>query len=274
MNYKMVVFDLDGTMLNDSKEIDNYTIKYLNELYEKGIEIIIATGRNYYEAKELTKHLKFNKIIMANNGCMVRNSLNDQILCEKYLNYNTFYNIYTEGKKLGLHPIIHVNEYFNNYDIVLEYNVNNEKYLGYMENKERRFRIKDFNNNFDKILSVCYLGEYETLKNFEKSMIDKYSNTFNSTCASNFSRRSLLEFLNENGCKWKAIIEYAKTKDIEKNEIITIGDDNNDLEMIINSGLGIAMKNGAERVKKCADIITTYDNNESGAIKELKKIFT
>ena len=78
--------------------------------------------------------------------------------------------------------------------------------------------------------------------------------------------------MNPLGCKWLSLSEYAKEKDIAKEEIITIGDDNNDAEMIKNAGCGIAMKNASEGVKQVADIITEKDNNESGLSFELRKI--
>lgn len=274
MKYKMVVFDLDGTLLDNKKEINDYTAEIIEKIYNRGIIIIIATGRNYYEAKLLTEKLRINKIIMANNGCIVRNTLTEEVIYEKYLDYNTFIKIYDEGKKQSLHPIIHVNEYYNNYDIVIEHDIANDNYLGYMKNKNKRYKIIDFKNHiFNNILSVCYLGDYEKLEKFENEMKCKYGSLFNSTCARNLNIRALLEYMNKNGCKWKSIKEYAQSKGIKPEEIVTIGDDNNDIEMIINSGLGIAMKNGTHKIKEAADIISQYDNNNYGVAVEIKKIF-
>lgn len=83
---------------------------------------------------------------------------------------------------------------------------------------------------------------------------------------------ALLEIMNPLGDKWLSLLEYAKDKGIDKSEIIAIGDDNNDIEMIKNSGCGIAMKNGSQYVKKVADIISEKDNNQSGVAHELKKL--
>lgn len=83
---------------------------------------------------------------------------------------------------------------------------------------------------------------------------------------------ALLEIMNPLGCKWLSLQEYAKQKGIKDSEIIAIGDDNNDIQMIKNAGCGIAMKNASEQVKKVADIITEKDNNESGLAFELRRV--
>jgi len=103
--------------------------------------------------------------------------------------------------------------------------------------------------------------------------LKKYPDTYSSFTSRNLKIRALLEFLDVKGCKWEGIKRYAKSKDIIPDEIISIGDDNNDVELIKNSGLGIAMKNGTEEVKKSADKITNFDNNSDGVIKELRNYF-
>lgn len=274
MKYKIVVFDLDGTLLNDNKQIDISTIEILKDLNDKGIKTIIATGRNYFEAKNLTKKLDFKKIIMANNGCIVRDSVTDKIIYEKYLEYNTFVKIYEEGIKRGLNPVIHINEYNNGYDIVIELETNNENYFGYISGNNRRFKIVNVKDkSYDNILSVCYLGEYDKLGEFEKKMKDDIGSTFNSICSQNLKIKALLEYMNVNGCKWKSIKEYAKSNNINPDEIVAFGDDNNDINMVMNSGLGIAMKNGTKKIKEVADIVSTFDNNDLGVKYEIEKIF-
>ena len=83
---------------------------------------------------------------------------------------------------------------------------------------------------------------------------------------------ALLEIMNPLGNKWLSLKEYAQKKGISPEEIIAIGDDNNDAQMIKNAGCGIAMKNASQQVKKVADIITEKDNNQAGVAFELRKI--
>ena len=68
MNFKMVVTDLDGTLLSNDKIISEKDIITLNRLHDNGVKIVIATGRNYFMAKKLIEQIKnINPVILANN---------------------------------------------------------------------------------------------------------------------------------------------------------------------------------------------------------------
>ncbi len=275
MNYKMIVLDLDGTLLDDEKQISEKTIKALGELHTRDVEIVIATGRNYYMAKTLTEKIKIvQPVILANNGSVIRKSENDEVIESNYLDPKEFEIIYNEGLKLNLNPVVHVDEYFNGYDIVYERENYEEAYLGYIKNDNSRARhMKFIPSDMDKILSVCYFDEYNKLCSFGNEMKNKGMGRFNTICNRNISKRALLEFLHPYGCKWNAIKRYAAVKNISIDEIIAIGDDNNDIELLKNSGLGIAMKNGTMESIAAAKRTTDYDNNNSGVYYALDEIF-
>ena len=133
MKYKMVVLDLDGTLLNDDKLISDKNANILNELHNRGIHIVIATGRNYYMAKNLTEKIRLvEPVILANNGAIVRR-YDDSLIESNYLDFSIFENIYALGKKHNLNPIIHVDEYHDGYDIIYECENFEEVYLGYIK---------------------------------------------------------------------------------------------------------------------------------------------
>ncbi len=273
MKYKMIVSDLDGTLLNDKKEIDDNTIYILNELHKKGIEIVIATGRNYYMAKKMIEPIRnLNPVVLSNNGSVVRQSHNDKVLSYNYLQPSFFEKIYNEGIKRNLNPFIHVDEYDNGYDLIYEKEEFEKEYSGYIKRDYDRARLIKFDPlNTDKILSVCYFDEYIKLRDFGTEMTNPgyYNTIFNR----NLGNLALLEFLHREGCKWSSLKTYAKHKGILPKDIIALGDDNNDLEMLKNAGIGIAMTNGTEETKKAAKIISKYDNNNSGVYHELKELF-
>ncbi|MDW5299369.1 MAG: HAD family hydrolase [Sedimentibacter sp.] len=275
MNYKMLVLDLDGTLLNDEKQISEKNIHILNELHKIGIIIVIATGRNYFMAKELTEKIRtIEPVIMANNGAIIRHSENDELLECNYLDFLVFKNIYKQGLKHNLDPIIHVDEYANGYDLIYERENYEEVYKGYIRKDYHRAKYREFEiTEIKNILSVCYLGDYNQLCEFSRHMKPQSKGRFNIICNRNVSNRALLEFLHIDGCKWTAIRKYAVANGINTDEIIAIGDDSNDIELLMNSGLGIAMKNGTDECIKAAKYITEYDNNNSGVYYALSEVF-
>jgi len=192
------------------------------------------------------------------------------------LDLKDFSILLREGKKINLHPILHTNSYEKGWDFVVEYDINDKRYKNYISAEEKRYkRVKDFiDYEDDKILVACYLDEYKKLDSFIKEIQNKYPNKFSYHIMRNLSKSGpLLEVMNPLGSKWNSIMEYSNEKDIIDKEIIAIGDDNNDVEMLKKSGLGIAMKNGCKEAKQSSDIISSRDNNNSGVAFELKRIF-
>ena len=275
MSYKMVVLDLDGTLLDDEKKISKNNSRILYELNKRNIKIAIATGRNYYMAKQLTEEIKnVNPVILANNGAIIRYSHNDELVECNYLSPAEFKKIYEEGLKYNLNPVLHVDEYANGYDLIYEREDYEAAYSGYLNRNYNRARMMKFHpENINNILSACYFGEYDRLCEFAGVMEELKKGSFNIICNRNISRRALLEFLNPLGCKWNALKKYSAQVKVLPEEIISIGDDNNDIELLKNSGFGIAMKNGTEESIRAAKTVSVYDNNNSGVYYALSEIF-
>ena len=82
----------------------------------------------------------------------------------------------------------------------------------------------------------------------------------------------MLEILQKKGDKFFGIKKYAENRNIDLKDVAAIGDDSNDVMLIENVGLGIAMKNGVEKLREVADVVSDYDNNNDGAIKILDKV--
>ena len=276
MNYKLVAIDLDGTLLDDEKKITNENKVILNELSNRGVEIVIATGRRYYSAKEFVSQLDINPIVMANNGTIVRHVNDDSLITTRYFDKDDFFNLIKESRERKLHAIAHVDHYSEGYDVLLELEKNDKRYRDYLGDIANRYKvIDDFLKYSDpKALAIVYAGELEKLKDFHKSLIENYKGKYNPYLMYSFKKVGpMLEIIHAKGSKWISLIEYAESKGIQKEEIIAIGDDNNDIEMIENEGLGIGMKNATKEVKKVSNIITSKTNDESGVGYALKEVF-
>lgn len=273
--YKLIAIDLDGTLLDNDKKIPVENLTVLRQLIDKGYKVVIATGRRYWEAKNFINIINRPIIILANNGNVVRNTKDDRMIITKYLNVDDFKTLIAESKKLGLYPIIHVDDYENGIDLLVEMDKAHRMYHNYISKSEERCKeVEDYlEMTEDKILAVVYAGDKKDMESFHLHINERYPNTYSSHIMENIRiAEAMLEIMNPLGTKWQTLSEYAKRKGILKSEIIAIGDDNNDAEMVKNAGCGIAMKNASKSVKRVADFITEKDNNEAGVAFELKKI--
>lgn len=273
--YKLIALDLDGSLLNDEKEIPKENLDVLHQLVDKGYEVVIATGRSYYSARRITGDIKEELIYICNNGNIVRDALDDRLLATKFLDPKDSKIILEEGFSRDLDPIIHVDFFHKDYDIILgEGNKYADMYNGQTGLFSRAKIVEDrLEDNLDRVLALVYPGNMDILKDFNYSINQLYPDRYNSHIMENIQMaEGLLEIMNPLGTKWNSLIEYASSQGIKAEEIIAIGDDNNDIEMIMNAGLGIAMKNAGELVKEVANKVSKKDNNNSGIAFELKKL--
>lgn len=273
--YKLIALDLDGTLLTDHKRISRENLDTIHHLIEIGYEVVIATGRSYYSARILTENIQEHLIYICNNGNVVRDAIDDRIISTKFLDPEDSKIILQEGFSRDLDPIIHVDFFHEGYDIILDENSYHVEGYNQQANKLIRAKIIQdrLEDNLDRILAMVYPGDLDILRDFHYSINELYPEKFNSHVMENIMMaEALLEVMNPMGTKWNTLIEYASSIGIKAEEIIAMGDDNNDVEMLMNAGLGIAMKNGGKLVKKVANMVTEKDNNGSGVAFELKRV--
>lgn len=276
-DFKLVAIDLDGSLLDDVKQISDLNIDVLLELEKRGIEIIIATGRRYFAAKKFVEKYMDDLMILSNNGNIIRRTKDDFLYFSDIIDHCDFKYVLENGRNLGLHPLIHVSEFDKEIDVIFDNKTESYSYIESMKDKRYK-KINTFDNYCeDNILSICYFAKKDKLLEFQE-LVDK--NRFKCIIFENMNMPDFdsdnfgfLEIIKAKSSKWRSIELYATRKGIESSEIVAIGDDLNDIEMIVNAGIGIAMNNAADSVKKIADVVTDYDNNQSGVAYILAKIF-
>ena len=273
--YRLIAIDLDGTLLNSSKKISQENKEAVNRLIGLGYQVVIATGRRYYSAKMLVKELDNHLVIMANNGNIVRSSLDDVVLISKFLDRESYLDILKEAKEHRLRGIVHVDKYLEGIDMVVEQDDLFGDHMKYFTEQDKRYLVLPEKELYklDRVLAVVFPGDYKAVKSFSEIIGRKYPDRYSSHVLENiYIAEAMYEAMNPGGSKWKTLNEYAEAIGVEQDEIIAIGDDNNDVDMILNAGLGIAMKNGSGLAKAAADMVTERDNDHSGLAHVLDKV--
>lgn len=286
--YKLVAIDLDGTMLNSYGIVTENTKKIIQNTIQKGTEVIIASGRPIDSIKAIAEEIGSKKYLIAGNGALIYDIQKEQIIYDKFLpkqkvleiikiceENSIAYNIYTEKTVLTT---------------ALKYNVlyYQKENLKKEESKQTKISIiKDMyeyvkNQKEDKFLKVTICDDSQAVF---QSIIRKLRKIegIEVMDASHMSRKTIkqgteeitveyyyAEISMENVDKWYAIEHLMQKMNLQKDEVMTIGDNINDKKMIQEAGMGVIMKGSTPEVSEIADYITT-SNNEEGVAKALEK---
>ena len=258
---KLIATDLDGTLLNNKKEIGNYTKDILKTLInDYKIELVLSSGRGFDGVK------KYNDILGNSNYSIVMNGSNiidadGNILYRKRLEEYISKGIIKLSEKYDV--CVH---FFDD----LKYIVSRDdfylkSYIQIEKTREITVGIENIEDyRFDKII---IFGNREILN---KLKIDIDSNFDVNSC---FSGETLLEVICKDVSKGNSLKWICNKKGIDIKNTIAFGDNLNDIEMIKYAGIGVAMDNAEEEVKRKADYIA-LSNEEDGVGKFLRGIFS
>lgn len=269
MDFKLVAIDMDGTLLNSNNEVSHRTRNAIEEAGKKGVKIILATGRLLSSAMNYSERLKLQKPIIACNGAMIVNEKKD-IIYQKPMNKdiaktirnminqkNIYYHFYGEE---GIYSNIYVEDVIKFYNSGDAGESKNEIQINIFENLEEAIENNDINTYKFMILDED-LSKLEELRN-ELSQLEGIN-----VCS---SWRNNIEAMDIEVSKGNSLKYLCKILDIPREQVIAIGDNENDLSMIEYAGLGVAMGNAEEIVKTAADIVTAT-NDEDGVAKIIEK---
>lgn len=258
-NRKMIVVDLDGTLLNINSECSKKTKKYLKKLKDLGYIIVIATGRILRSAINVTDGALFANYIIANAGALIydmdnkkivrkNNILKDDIkrICDFYsdeIDFISICDLYYHHRYMGSEKI----------DILFDKKIND---------------IDKFISNCDDVLHI-------TVKLINNDLVYKYYDLLKRdsleiiVMQDSFSDRKCLEIFSKEVSKYNAIKEIMRIEEISNDSVVAFGDGLNDIDMIKLSGIGVAMENALDDVKDVSNYITV-SHNEDGVIYFLK----
>jgi Cof subfamily protein (haloacid dehalogenase superfamily) len=273
MDIQAIVTDLDGTLLNSYSKISMFNQRVLQAAIDSGIYLILATGRRLYSTAKFALHFNGEVGAIANNGQLIAIYPEGFRLKEYYIENETVYKIIKYATELGNTPLLHTDQHENEIDFIVDLENSSNLIKQYtMENIDRCKVIKDIQMTDLKKITVCcfFSDEIGILQNLSFDIhqiidIEKYR-TIISTIP-NVSH--CMEIVNRNTSKWNAIIELLEYKKLSPDQVITFGDQENDIEMIQNAKIGVSVKNASDNIKKASNYISKYTNEEDAVGKTL-----
>jgi Cof subfamily protein (haloacid dehalogenase superfamily) len=257
LSIKLIACDMDGTLLNGERKISAANAKAIGNALKAGIKVTIATGRMFASVQNYATELGLDIPLVVYNGALVKDAMS--------------------GKEIGAWPVpvdvankvtvfcrdrnIYVHAYI---DDVLWVREDSEFARYYADFAGVKFEVHGeelFNlpKAPHKLLVMTDDGRCEKVQGeLEKAFKDSIHVTS--------SQKNFLEIIDPDTSKWNAIRCIGEKWGIKQEEIMCIGDSNNDAEMVANAGIGVAMGNANDRIKKIAKIITGTNDNDGVAM--------
>jgi Cof subfamily protein (haloacid dehalogenase superfamily) len=263
MKYKLLATDLDGTLLNKQYLADKENAIAAQKMVAVGGHIVLCSGRSVASLKYIAENeleLKNTYLIGFNGGAIVHS--NDMIaIYEKKLKKDYALEAHDFLRKYKLdekgNPQIVIGLYTGFNDILTENKDLLEKFYIKQNNKMMLTEKEHIKILEDDIYKMLILGENNTLKMLEPLLLDLSNSRYDVV----FTGHNLLELVPKNVNKGNALNILAKYLNIPISETVGLGDNYNDIELIKQAGLGIAVKNAVPELKEIADLVTENDND-------------
>ena len=288
--YKLVAIDLDGTMLNHYGEISKKTKEIVKKCIEKGVEIVLASGRPIDSIKTIANDLGIKGYFIAGNGALVYDIQKDEIIYENYIKKEKVleiiriceensisYNVYKD--KVILTPNLKFNVlYYYKENLKKEESKKTnisivENMYEYVKNmKEENFLKITICDDSDSIFHSI-IKKVREINGIEVLDIAHMSRKIIKQGTEEIPVEYFYTEISSNDVdKWNAIEFLIKELGLKREEIIAIGDNINDKKMIENAGRGIAMKGSTPEIIEVAKEVTDTNDND-GVAKVLEKYF-
>lgn len=257
---KLVATDIDGTIVKWDTRVSDGVKNCVKKLQENGVKVVLVTGRMHCATKHLRDELRLNSPVVSYQGGLIKDS-DGKTLYQENLDSNCAKEIIDWSHKNDVHLNLYIDDKLyveKDDDCVKRYT--DGKFVPYTVCPFESLKIE----NVNKILAIDY-GNAERVTGWVSELQDKFpelyivkSTPFFCEIGSSMAKKSLgVEFL-------------AKHWNLSQDEILTIGDQNNDIELLKAGGVKVAMGNATPELKECATFITDTVEND-GFVKAIEK---
>ncbi|MBN2543759.1 HAD family phosphatase [bacterium] len=266
MNYKLVVCDLDGTMLTSKREISGKVLAAVNKLADMSIGLTIATGRMFASAEQYIDQLKIDLPVISLNGTWIQKKGSEKPLFTKFMNSDAWKYII---------------EAVSNHDVSIALIEGDRAFV-----KNLKPRVTDAFLSWIHVMkpleNSSHYNPCEILIAGDKNLIHGLYMETHQKVQENiavFKFPSIryepvwyLEFRDIKSSKGAALKMLMEHLAVKKEEILVIGDYYNDVSMFKNAGYSAVMNNAPKEVKNAADFVSDFSNDQDGVWDIMQKL--
>lgn len=285
--YKLIAIDIDGTLLNSNGELTVKTKEIIRRVVNQKVKVVLTSGRVTNSVKAIAEKISADNYIICDNGASIYDISEEKTVWSKEIDKNTvlelvnicienniYYMVFTD-KEIIVKDLRHMALAF----YMQRHNCNDEAtgitqikyggmdYITKVERPIRRIVVCDQ----DRVIYNSIVNKLNKYDGVDLMATPHISNKIikqgNERVVLSYS---YAEILPKGTNKWIAIKELIKKFNIKEEEVMALGDNFNDISMIQNAGLGVAMNNGAPVAKEVARVIAP-SNDEDGVALILER---
>lgn len=256
MRYKLIVSDLDGTLLNAEHRLGSYTRDVLLDLQARGAEIVLASGRHHRDIRSLSSLLGGRGCLISSNGAAIHDR-SGEAMSSRAIDRSCLDFLLRDP----LFDAVHINVYRQDDWLVQE---PKPQLLRYHQDSGFAYRTVDFRDLDDSpVLKVFYYhDDVEHLRHIESRVRSILGDLVTTT----YSLPIVLEVMAHGVSKGDALAQVLARLGVDAEEVIAFGDGPNDLEMLRYAGKGILVANASPTLRAQLPFLDVIGPNEDEAV--------
>lgn len=268
MNPKAIFLDLDGTLLDDAKQITADNRAAIGQALEQGHKVVIATGRPLVSAILQAQALELTApgcYLIAYNGSVIYDMGAHRSIFQRTLPLEIVREVFAEANRLGIHI-----QTYDEQRVLVEPRCDDAAVRRYCDSIRMSYAILPDVHQLTREPVKALLIDYEhpdRLEHFREWLLTRFAGRLDSF----FSCPYYLEVVNNGMSKGSALQRLCALLDIPLENSVAVGDAANDLAMIQAAHVGVAMANAIDEVKAASTYITRRDNNHGGVAEVIER---
>ena len=271
---RLIAIDIDGTLLDSRSEISPANLDALHRAHEAGIETVLVTGRRHDFALPIAQALGFDLWIISSNGAVTRSTHGERFhrdllpketaikLCRAMREFRD--NTVITFDRDGMGAIV-CEQRERLYGVIQRWMEKNAPYIEYVNPIEKAL--------MEDPIQIMFCGEVELMKTAERQLLDCGFADEITVLRTQYDLRNLtiVDILNAGCSKGHALERWARHRGLVRDEVMAIGDNYNDVEMLTFAGHPVIMGNASDELKQNGWTITLH-NDESGVAAAIEQV--
>ena len=271
---RLIAIDIDGTLLDSRSQISPANLDALQRAHQAGIETVLVTGRRHDFALPIAQALGFELWIISSNGAVTRSTRGERFhrdllpqataikLCRAMRDFRD--NTVITFDRDGMGAIV-CEQRDRLYGVLQRWMEKNAPYIEYVNPIEKAL--------LEDPIQVMFCGEVELMKAAERQLFDLGFANEITVLRTQYTHRNLtiVDILNAGCSKGHALQRWAAHRGLSRDEVMAIGDNYNDIEMLTFAGHPVIMGNASDDLKQNGWTITLH-NDESGVAAAIEQV--